>query len=564
MNPILVKPEGDNQSQVVVLGKPDLELSRLPWRERPPALWPVIERSLAEPARRARAAADRGRRQPRRDQPPDSDLANMRTAKAADARVILVADIDRGGAFAHLYGTWALLPDDERALIAGFVLNKFRGDPSLLPPAPQQLEALTGVPTLGVLPWLEHGLPDEDGAATPQRGQRPSIGRGRALSRPRPIWTSSSSSSRSPMLRWVDERPARPTALTCSILPGSKHVAADLAWLTRSGLADAVRERIRRGRRVLGICGGMQMLGERVEDQAGVDGTADGLGLLPLRTTFAAAKQTEQTSTRFHALPEPWAALSGKTFSGYEIRHGQTETTGAVAEALPEGLGFVGGPVLGIYLHGLFEQPALLSRACSAKRRRARSSRPSTSSPTRSKQHLDIDALLDRDRSRMSDVKQTWRHAAEAARAAEAAAALARARQHRRRQGQVDRRLRRRHARASRATGASASSSSSSRTSGRSARRRSAASSASSGSRAATASPGSRPTSTRAKAARVAAWQLAAATIAGGEYQLVVLDEITYPMNWGWIDSDEVIEAIRDAPGAREHRRHRPRRARRR
>src|SRR5260370_676426 len=94
----------------------------------------------------------------------------MRAAKAADARVILVADIDRGGAFAHLYGTWVLLPDNERALIAGFVLNKFRGDLSLLPPAPEQLENMTGVPTLGVLPWLEHGLPDEDGAATPQRG----------------------------------------------------------------------------------------------------------------------------------------------------------------------------------------------------------------------------------------------------------------------------------------------------------------------------------------------------------------------------------------------------------
>src|SRR5207248_3500878 len=93
----------------------------------------------------------------------------MRTAKAAEARVIVVADIDRGGAFAHLYGTWALLPEDERALIAGFVLNKFRGDPSLLPPAPQRLEDLTGVPTLGVLPWLEHGLPDEDGAAIPRR-----------------------------------------------------------------------------------------------------------------------------------------------------------------------------------------------------------------------------------------------------------------------------------------------------------------------------------------------------------------------------------------------------------
>ncbi len=359
MNPILVKPEGDSQSQVIVLGKPDLELSRLPWRERPPALWPVIEASL----QRLRAEHDllllEGAGSPAEINLQDSDLANMRTAKAADARVILVADVDRGGAFAHLYGTWALLPDDDRALLAGFVLNKFRGDPSLLPPAPQQLEDLTSVPTLGVLPWLDHGLPDEDGAATPQRGN------GRASVAVVRYPTASNLDEFKQLeqvadLHWLDESEAVDGA-DLLILPGSKHVAADLDWLTRSGLADAVRERIRYGRRVLGICGGMQMLGERVEDQAGVDGTADGLGLLPLRTTFGASKQTEHTSTRFHPLPEPWAALSGKTFSGYEIRHGQTEMTGAVAEALPEGRGFVAGPVLGIYLHGLFEQPALLS-----------------------------------------------------------------------------------------------------------------------------------------------------------------------------------------------------------
>jgi len=359
MNPILVKPEGDNRSQVVVLGKPDLKLSRLPWRERLAGLWPVIERSLQS----LRAEHDllllEGAGSPAEINLRESDLANMRTAKAADARVILVADIDRGGAFAHLYGTWSLLREDERALIAGFVLNKFRGDPSLLPPAPLQLEDLTGVPTLGVLPWLEHGLPDEDGAATPQRGN------GRASVAVVRYPTASNLDEFKQLeqvveLRWLDDADAVDGA-DLLILPGSKHVAADLEWLIRSGLADAVRERVRRSQRVLAICGGLQMLGERVEDRAGVDGTADGLGLLPLRTIFAASKQTEHTSTRFHPLPEPWAALSGKTFSGYEIRHGRTVTTGAVAEALPDGRGFVAGPVLGIYLHGLFEQPALLS-----------------------------------------------------------------------------------------------------------------------------------------------------------------------------------------------------------
>jgi adenosylcobyric acid synthase len=279
----------------------------------------------------------------------------MRTAKSAAARVLLVADIDRGGAFAHLYGTWALLPAEERALIAGFVLNKFRGDLSLLPPAPEQLEQLTGVPTLGVLPWLEHGLPDEDGAAAP----RPSHDR-RSVAIVRYPTASNLDEFKQleqvVELRWA-ARPEETDDTDLVILPGSKHVAADLAWLARTGLAGAVRQRARGGRPVLGVCGGMQMLGERVEDEAGVDGSADGLALLPLRTAFAGSKRTEKTSTRFRPLAEPWAALGGKTLTGYQIRQGQTSTTASVAEALPEGLGFVAGPVLGIYLHGLFERP---------------------------------------------------------------------------------------------------------------------------------------------------------------------------------------------------------------
>jgi adenosylcobyric acid synthase len=359
MNPILVKPEGHNRSQVIVLGKPDLELSRRPWRERPAALWPVIEKSLQSLRAEHELLLIEGAGSPAEINLQDSDLANMRTAKAADARVLLVADIDRGGAFAHLYGTWALLSDDERDRIVGFVLNKFRGDASLLPPAPEQLEQRTGVRTLGVLPWLEHGIPDEDGAATPRRFRdRSSV----AVVR---YPTASNLDEFKQLeqiadLHWVDEA-ADLDGADLLVLPGSKHVAADLRWLARTGLADAVLERARSGRRVLGICGGMQMLGERIEDEAGVDGTAHGLGLLPLRTTYAAAKQTEHTSTCFGSLPEPWAALTDMTFNGYQIRHGQTETTASVAEALAAGLGFVDGPVLGIYLHGLFEQPELVS-----------------------------------------------------------------------------------------------------------------------------------------------------------------------------------------------------------
>ena len=358
MNPILVKPEGDSRSQVVVLGKPDLELSQLPWRLRPERLWPVIEQALQSLLAEHELLLLEGAGSPSEINLRDSDLANMRTAKAAGARVLLVADIDRGGAFAHLYGTWGLMPEDERALIAGFVLNKFRGDLSLLPPAPVQLEQLTGVPTLGVLPWLEHGLPDEDGAATPlplHHRQTVVVVR----------YPTASNLDEFKQLEQVVEllwaaRPEETEGADLVILPGSKHVAADLEWLERTGLAEAVRMRARRGWPVLGICGGLQMLGERIEDEAGVDGSANGLALLPLRTVFAASKQTEKTSTQFSPLAEPWAALGGKRLTGYQIRHGQTTTTAPVTEALPDGLGYVEGPVLGIYLHGLFERPDML------------------------------------------------------------------------------------------------------------------------------------------------------------------------------------------------------------
>jgi adenosylcobyric acid synthase len=359
MNPVLVKPEGNNRSQVVLLGQPDLELSRLPWQARQERLWPVIEQALRGLAAEHDFVLLEGAGSPAEINLPDSDLANMRTAEAARAPVLLIADIDRGGAFAHLYGTWALLPARRRALITGFVLNKFRGDPALLPPGPAQLQELTGVPTLGVLPWLEHGLPDEDGAAPPRhRGGRPSV----AVIR----YPAASNLDEFKQLEQVadvcfTDRAEHIHGADLVILPGSKHVAADLAWLASTGLAEAIRKRACRGRPVLGICGGLQMLGERVHDEAGVDGSAPGLGLLPLVTYFAAAKQAEQTTARFRPLPTPWTALGGKTFTGYQIRHGRTEPAGAVSEALPAGLGFTNGPVLGIYLHGLFEQPHLVA-----------------------------------------------------------------------------------------------------------------------------------------------------------------------------------------------------------
>jgi len=209
-----------------------------------------------------------------------------------------------------------------------------------------------------VVPWLDHGLPDEDGAATP--GPAP---RGRSVAVVRyPTASNLDEFKRLEQVatvRWA-VRPEDVDGADLLVLPGSKHVSADLSWLARTGLAAAVRGRARAGRPVLGICGGMQMLGQRIRDSGGVDGSGEGLGLLPLETIFIASKRTERTSTRFRPLPEPWAALSEHALIGYEIRHGLTTKAAPVAEALPDGLGYVEGSVLGISVHGLFEQPEVL------------------------------------------------------------------------------------------------------------------------------------------------------------------------------------------------------------
>jgi adenosylcobyric acid synthase len=361
MNPVLVKPEGDNSSQVVVNGVADPNLSRLPWRERTPHLVAVVDAALRSLLDEFDLILVEGAGSPAEINLRRNDLANMRPATIANAAVILVSDIDRGGAFAHLYGTWALLPDDERSRIGAFVLNKFRGDLNLLPPAPKRLTELTGVPLLGVVPWLEHALPDEDGAATPQlRGGRPLV----AVIR----YPTASNLDEFRVLEEVSDVVWARTAqqlvgADLVVLPGSKHVAADLDWLVAREFAPALHERAAAGQRILGICGGLQMLGTRIVDAAEVDGTRAGLGLLATSTTFAAAKATRRTATAFASgLPAPWRELAGIPVEGYEIRHGSSEIVGPTAEALPDGLGFVSGSVLGVYLHGLFEQPAL-SRA---------------------------------------------------------------------------------------------------------------------------------------------------------------------------------------------------------
>ena len=365
MNPILVKPEAEDRSQVVVLGQVDHDLSRRRWRERPASLWPVVERALHELLAEFELVLLEGAGSPAETNLRSTDLSNMRAAHAADAPVLLVADIDRGGAFAHLHGTWALVSEDDRRRLTGFVLNKFRGDERLLAPAPEDLERTTGMTYVGLLPFVEHGLPDEDGAAQPT--PRPGEPRVAVVRYP----TASNLDELKLLeqvadLVWAQDADDL-TDAELVILPGSKHVSSDLAWLRRRGFDSAIARAARRGTRVLGICGGLQMLGDELTDPAGVDGDARGLGLLPVRTTFERTKRTEAVELTFGQLPAPWRTLSGKRVGGYEIRHGETRPDGVVAEALPWGRGFVAGAVLGISIHGVLEEPdvvaALIGRA---------------------------------------------------------------------------------------------------------------------------------------------------------------------------------------------------------
>ena len=366
MNPLLLKPERDTASQVILMGEVHETLTRTPWRERSAVVWPRIVEAFDSLAADHDVLVLEGAGSPAEINLMASDIVNLRMARHADARCLLVTDIDRGGAFAHLYGTWALMPEADRARLVGFVLNRFRGDAALLAPGPEQLQGLTGVPTVATLPmWWQHGLPEEDGVFDDR-----STGGGASggltvavIAYPR----ISNLDEFQPLkkvrgLRLVWAR--TPQALAGAdwiVLPGSKATASDLAWLRAQGLDRAIAAHASAGGRVLGICGGLQMLGEALVDPHGIDGNAPGLGLLPLVTVFAREKTVRLRRARFEAVSGPWSALAQVPLAGYEIHHGQTGVHPQLATqgrpVLPDGLGWQNtvGNVLGVYLHGLFE-----------------------------------------------------------------------------------------------------------------------------------------------------------------------------------------------------------------
>ncbi len=360
MNPVLLKPEAETRSQVVVLGRVRPELARVPWKARDRYLWPPVRESLRELLASNDLVLIEGAGSPAEPNLMASDVTNLRVLREADAAGILVADIDKGGAFAALLGTYAYLPEADRARMVAFVLNKFRGDPALLEPAPTDLWRRTGMAPLGVLPLLAHRLPDED---APFLGTAPGAG-GAVFGVVRYPFASNLDEfwplSELARVRFVED-PGELERIEFLILPGAKNVKAALDYLRASGMDRAIWAYAASGRPVLGVCGGLELLGEGISDPGGVEfgGEVRGLGLLPLWTEMEKEKVVRAREACFSVLEPPFDALSGVCLSGYEIHHGRTRPTGEVREVLPGGLGFQKGNVLGLFLHGLFENPSV-------------------------------------------------------------------------------------------------------------------------------------------------------------------------------------------------------------
>lgn len=378
MNPVLLKPESDTASQVVLHGLARPDLKSLPWRERSAVLAVQARIGFERLAARHELIVVEGAGSPAEINLAPQDYVNLGTARwaaaAGPAAALLVSDIDRGGSFAHCYGTWALLPDDVRPLLQGFVLNRFRGDAALLAPGPQQLQALTGVPLAGVLPLRRgHGLPEEDGLLHPDDAVTAG-GDGTRLNvvviAPPHI---SNLDEFLPLarvpglrLRWA-RTPAQAEGADWLVLPGSKQASGDLAWLRAQGLDRTLAAHAAAGRPLLGVCGGLQLLGLSLHDPEGHDGLPcehlPGLGLLPLHTRFGPEKRLRAAPVHFAATQGPWAALAGVQAMGYEIRCGQTGSTtdcAALHDTQGQAIGWQQGSVLGVYAHGLFEQAAVL------------------------------------------------------------------------------------------------------------------------------------------------------------------------------------------------------------
>jgi adenosylcobyric acid synthase len=386
MNPILLKPEPGMRSQVVVMGRPVASMSFRDYHAMRPELVRVIHDALA----RLRAAHDfvviEGAGSPAEINLRSQDLVNMHVAREADAPVVLAGDIDRGGVFAQFVGTLDLLEPADRGRVAAFLINKFRGDATLLGPGIEYLEERFGIPMLGVAPFIaDLKIADEDSVALEnRRGRRAANGDLDIAVIQLPHISNYDDflpleHERGVCVRFV-RRGDEIGAPDLLIIPGTKSTVADLAWMRASGLADAVVARARRREPVIGICGGCQMLGRRIDDPYGVESAVEStpaLGLLPIATRFAREKRTAQVRARAIA-PSVFTGMSPEDIgeiSGYEIHMGGIERDAGAAPcfeilrrnsaAVNAADGAIAGradTVAGTMIHGIFDNDRLRAR----------------------------------------------------------------------------------------------------------------------------------------------------------------------------------------------------------
>ncbi|MCQ4349059.1 cobyric acid synthase [Pseudomonas stutzeri] len=395
MNPVLLKPNSDIGAQVIVHGRAVTSMDAAAYHDYKRVAMRAVLDSHSRLSAQYSVVMVEGAGSPAEINLRAGDIANMGFAEAVDCPVLLIADIDKGGVFAHLVGTLALLSESEQARVQGFVINRFRGDLALLQPGLDWLEARTGKPVLGVLPYLHDLHLEAEDAIDVRQAEKC----GERLKVAVPVLPRISNHTDFDPLRlhpqvelsFVGPGQAIPPA-DLIVLPGSKSVRADLAQLRAQGWEAAIRRHLRYGGKLLGICGGLQMLGGEIADPLGLEGapgTSRGLGLLEIDTVLAAEKQLRNVRGRL--------ALEGAAVSGYEIHAGVSRGAGLENPALQlddgrcDGALSMDGQVLGTYLHGLFETPA----ACDALLRWA---------GLREVQTPDYHALRERDIERLADL----------------------------------------------------------------------------------------------------------------------------------------------------------------
>ena len=358
MNPILLKPTTDVGSQVIVNGQVQGNMRAMEYYRRKREFLPAVLQAYESLAAQYDVIVIEGAGSPAEINLKQDDFVNMGLAKLVDAPVLLIGDIDRGGVFAQLYGTIALLEADERARVKGTIVNKFRGDRSILEPGLRTLEQLCGVPVVGVVPYTRVDIDDEDSLS--ERFSRNTARKLLDIAVIR-LPRISNFTDFSPFeryenvsLRYID-RVSELGSPDLILLPGTKSTIADLLWLRQSGLEAAILKEAARGTLIFGVCGGYQMLGTEVQDPDGVEAAGQtqirGMGLLDMQTVFHGEKVQRQTSGVFSGVSGLLAGLNGLSYTGYEIHMGRSEAR------MPPLNG--SGNVFGSYVHGIFDAPGV-------------------------------------------------------------------------------------------------------------------------------------------------------------------------------------------------------------